>query len=81
MKIKAKYAGKCARCDGWIAIGETVEWDSDARTVLHLACVTDHESTKQSPVQLVQKGVTARYNPPAMQHPQNRGINRKRGPQ
>jgi len=27
MKITNKYSGKCAKCGGWIAAGETCEWE------------------------------------------------------
>jgi len=29
-KITAKFAGKCARCGGWIAAGTVVEWERGA---------------------------------------------------
>lgn len=34
--IKAKFAGKCARCCGPIPRGETCEYDPKARTVAHI---------------------------------------------
>ena len=56
-QMRAKYAGKCVRCDEVFSAGMWIEYDRDHKTTTCLDCA---EGT-DSPVQPVQKNVTARF--------------------
>ncbi len=64
VKIKVRWAGLCDVC------GKKVEADSEAmfengdRVVAHEECYDAQLSKMCSPIQPVQDGVIARYNPP-----------------
>jgi len=65
MIITSKYPGKCYECGEEYDVGERIWWEGKGIVPVCLECHERDEANEKSPIKPVQKGVTARYNPPA----------------